>query len=365
MAEDQRGERLLGSLTVLEAGESQACAMAGGLLSDMGASVLMLEPSEGVALRGNPAFHVWARGKQSIESTQQMDQLRKLAGAHDVLIVDDATWRRAGKPQAARVTAVIGSDVPGAVEPVLPSVAPSLADCYSGFAGTQQGLRPGPFFMAEPASPFGTAVLTSTGILASLCANGPDESETIHVSHLAGALGMMMFSAVARQEPGQSLADFLDGDPKRLTFPLLRFFRASDEWIVVGAVSGGGWVNLCLALDQVDLLSDPRYEGAPFNIPKAADRIALVDAIQEIIGKRTAKEWLQHFREAEVITGPVLLPPLGLQSEQVKSIGMSLEVVDPALGPLREPGLPIAIVGATQARPRNPLPPLGSMTPIT
>ncbi len=359
MAENQLGEKLLGSLTVLEAGESQACVMAGGLLSDMGASVLMLEPLRGVALRTNPAFHVWARGKQSVASSRQTDQLRELAGAHDVLIVDDAMWRQAGEPQAARATAVIGSSVPGTVEAVLPYVVPSFADCFSGFAGTQQGTRPGPFFMAEPASPFGTAVLTSTGILASLCANGPDESETIHVSHLAGALAMMMFSAVARQVPGESLADFLDGDPKRLTFPLLRFFRAADEWIVVGAVSGGGWVNLCLALDRVDLLSDPRYEGAPFNIPNAADRIALVDTVQEIIGKRPAKEWLQHFRETGVITGPVLLPPLGLQTDQVKSIGMCREVVDPALGVLREPGLPIAVVGAKQGLPQ-PAPAIGA-----
>jgi crotonobetainyl-CoA:carnitine CoA-transferase CaiB-like acyl-CoA transferase len=359
VAEDQLGEKLLGSLMVLEAGESQSCVMAGGLLSDMGASVLMLEPQEGVALRTNPAFHVWARGKQSVTSTRREEQLRELAGAHDVLIVDDGIWHQAGKPRAARVTAVIGSSVPGTVEPVLPSVAPSIADCFSGFAGTQQGMRPGPFFMAEPVSPFGTAVLTSTGILASLCANGSDESETVHVSHLAGALGMMMFSAVSRQEPGETLADFLDGDPKRLTFPLLRFFRAADEWIVVGAVSGGGWVNLCLALDRVDLLSDPRYEGAPFNIPDAADRIALVDTVQEIIGKRPAAEWLQHFREAGVITGPVLLPPLGLQTDQVKSIGMCHEVVDPALGLLREPGVPIAVVGAKRDHPR-PAPALGA-----
>ena len=94
----------------------------------------------------------------------------------------------------------------------------------------------------------------------------------------------------------------------------------SGLWSAPSAGAGG---SVCaLRLTRVDLLSDPRYEGAPFNIPNAADRIALVDTIQEIIGKRTAKEWLQHFREAGVITGPVLLPPLGLQTEQVKSIGM-------------------------------------------
>lgn len=363
MSADQRGDSLLETLSVLEVGASQACMMAGGLLSDMGASVCMLEPPEGVALRGSPGFHVWARGKQSMTRAEPRAHVAELAAERDVLIVDDALWRQAGKPQAARVTAVIGSGLPGTPGPIDPFLAPSMADCSSGFASTQQGLRPGPFFMTEPASPFGTAVLTDIGVLASLFANASEEHETIHVSHLAGALAMMMFSAVAGPEAGHSLADFLDGDPKRLTFPLLRFFRAADDWIVVGAVSGAGWVNLCLALDRVDLLSDPRYEGAPFGILVAEDRIALVETIQGIIATRPAKEWIALFREAGVITGAVLLPPLGLQTEQVGAIGMRAEVDDPALGLLREPGCPIVVVGSARP-PSNPAPAIGAHNAI-
>lgn len=336
--------------------------MAGGLLSDMGASVMMLEPQRGVDIRANPAFQVWSRGKESLAASDPCVELAHIAGVHDVLLVDDAIWRQAGEPQAARVTAVIGSDLPGMAADVPASVAPSLADCHSGFARTQQGLRTGPFFLTEPASPFGTSILADIGVLAALYANRPGESETIHVSHLAGSLAMMMFSAVAQQELGAVLDDFLDGDPKRLTFPLLRFFRAADEWIVVGAVSGGGWVNLCLALDRVDLLADPRFKGAPFDIPNPADRIELVDAVQEAIGKRNALEWLEHFREGGVITGPVLLPPLALENEQVRAVGMRAEVTDPALGRLVEPGHPITIIGAQRTK-YQPAPPTGAHDP--
>jgi crotonobetainyl-CoA:carnitine CoA-transferase CaiB-like acyl-CoA transferase len=90
--------------------------------------------------------------------------------------------------------------------------------------------------------------------------------------------------------------------------------------------------------------------------------VALVDTIQEIIGKRTAKEWLQHFRESGVITGPVLLPPLALQNEQVQAIGMRLEVMDPVLGCLKEPGPPIAVVGAKRTH-SQPAPIIGVHDP--
>ena len=54
------------SLRIVEIGESISAAMAGMVLADYGADVLVIEPPHGSRLRRAPAFAMWSRGKRSL-----------------------------------------------------------------------------------------------------------------------------------------------------------------------------------------------------------------------------------------------------------------------------------------------------------
>jgi crotonobetainyl-CoA:carnitine CoA-transferase CaiB-like acyl-CoA transferase len=219
-------------------------------------------------------------------------------------------------------------------------VATSLAEAFGGFCYTQQGFRSGPFFVVEPAAAFGTAVLIGIGVLACLYANDGDVEEMIRVSYVGGAMGMMFFSASTNAE-APAAAIPLDGDPKRVTTPTIRFYETKDGWILVGAVSQSLWAKLCLALNMPELLGDPRYQGAPFNIPEASARVEFIERFQSVIRQRTTAEWNAHFRDAGVVVGPLLGPTEAFDDAQVIASGLRVEIEDDEVGNLVVPAYPV------------------------
>lgn len=354
---------LLSGLTVLEVSGSLAAQIAAGLLTDLGADVLILEPPAGSSHRSRPGFRVWSRGKQSLVAGDICVRARELAPGFDVLLVDEPDWESAGRPRAARATAVISvfGDVTRPSTPGSAAAAPALAEALSGLDNTQQGWREGPFYIVEEPAAFGTGALAAIGVLAALYANAADETELVRVSHLQGALGMLLFSAVTSPDAPLTAIP-IDGDPKRVTTPLIRFHRALDGWIVIGAVSPSLFAKVCVALELPELLGDPRYVGAPFRIPDPQARIEIVERMAAKIATRTADEWIAHFRASGVIAGRLLAPGDGLDDPQVEAIGMRLEVDDPETGKLVQPGRPIAD-GTLAAAERLVAPPLDRHDP--
>ncbi|MGE3619222.1 MAG: CoA transferase [Acidimicrobiia bacterium] len=351
----------LGRLTVIEATGDEAVALAGGLLARFGADVVMLEPPEGCPARTRSAFPVWAAGKHSVVVDDVAAALAQRAPAADLVVTDEATWVAAGQPRARLVTVVVGTGFgEGGLDgpPPPPEVRSSAAEAVTGILHAQQGSRPAPFFLVEPAAALGAALLAVTGALAVLPA-APGAPQLVRTSYVAGALGAQLFSATV-SPTGASLPE-LDGDPRRITTPLIRFFEAADGWILLGAVSVPLWVNICLALDRPDLLVDPRFEGAPFGIAEAADRVALTEEIQAVLRTRSVADWLARFRAEGVIASPVLEPGEALEVDQVVAIGGRAEVDDPQRGPLVVPGTPFALDGARPAT--RPAPPLGRHDP--
>jgi crotonobetainyl-CoA:carnitine CoA-transferase CaiB-like acyl-CoA transferase len=112
-----------------------------------------------------------------------------------------------------------------------------------------------------------------------------------------------------------------------------------------------------------ELISDPRFDAAPFAIPRAEDRIWLVDEISRRMRRRPVAEWLEHLHAFDVIAAPVLEPDRILDHEQVKAIDMRWEVDDPTLGELVEPGCPITVAGVATGGPRPPAPIVGAHDP--
>jgi len=332
----------LSELKVVEVAGSLAVNIAGGLLSDLGAKVLLIEPESGSLNRRLPGFHVWSRGKESLTAADPVAEAMRLAPGADILLIDEDAWNAAGRFETARVTAVIeglGDDHPGG--PISRDVANAAAEAYGGLMATQQGSREGPYYIVETPSSLGAGQLAVLGALVSIYANDESKREVVRVSHLAGTLGLLLFSSTA--SPKGSPAGFsLDGDPKRVTTPLIRFYQGKDgDWIVIGAPSPSLWGKLCIALDMPELVSDPRFEGAPFLIESAEARVWLVEQIEARIKTRTVAEWVEHLQSSGVICAPVIPPDGILDEEHVNATRMRAEIDHPTEGRIVEPGIPI------------------------
>jgi crotonobetainyl-CoA:carnitine CoA-transferase CaiB-like acyl-CoA transferase len=322
-----RGGPLTG-LKVVELAGGVAVAVAGGLLSDLGADVLLVEPRDESPLRARPGFQVWARGKQSLASSTPAAEAARLSRGADLLLGDEAAL---GTILGGGATCVVsGRDLEGADAPA--AVAGSLAEAWTGLACSQRGSRPGPFFVRSEAGAVGTGLLAA---LASLVAVVGGLSE-VRVTHLAGALTMQLFTAVASPGIESALPDG-DGDPRRLASPMTRFFEASDGWLVLAAVNPSFWRKLCRALDMEDLLDDPRYAAGPYAIADRSDRLALVERVQKRIASRTVAEWIPWLRERGVITAPVLPPGRILDLPQALAAGQVLTLSHPVHGELTMP----------------------------
>ena len=270
---------LLSSLNVIEIAGSAATSIAGGVLCDLGATVVMVEPSEGTELRRRPAFHVWSRGKQSIATPDVGHELRRLAPGADIVLVDEDTWARLGRPLLAggAIVVEVAASTSTAAVPFGTGTAPSVGEAEAGLSWMQRGHRDGPFYVVEEPAALGTGLLAVIGALAADL--GGHHSTRVRVSHTAGAVAMQLFGAVASPEPGHDAVPPDDGDAQRVTTPLVRFYECSDGWITIGVVTPARWANLCVALDMPELISDPRFDAAPFAIPEAADRMWLVEEI--------------------------------------------------------------------------------------
>ena len=341
---------LLSSLNVVEMAALPAISIAGGVLSDLGASVVLVEPPEGAELRRTPAFHVWSRGKHSVATPDAAGVLRDLAPGADVVLVDEGTWTELGRPALggrAVVVEIAASNI-GAGPRFATSTAPSVGEAEGGLSWTQRGHRDGPFYVVEEPAAMGTGLLAVVGALAAEL--GGHDGTSVRVSHTAGALAMQLFSAVASPEPGNDAVPPDDGDAQRVTTPLVRFYECSDGWITIGVVTPARWANLCVALDMPELISDPRFDAAPFAIPEAEDRIWLVEEIARRMKRRRVADWLEHLQVFDVIAAPVLEPDAVLDDAQVRANDMRWEIDDPALGPLVQPGCPIVIAGSPNRR---------------
>lgn len=80
----------LSGVQVIELGGGQPSAVAGMLLSDQGADVIVIEPPEGRAVRSLPGQRIWDRGKRSVvldlETEPDRAHLRDLIAGADVLL---------------------------------------------------------------------------------------------------------------------------------------------------------------------------------------------------------------------------------------------------------------------------------------
>jgi crotonobetainyl-CoA:carnitine CoA-transferase CaiB-like acyl-CoA transferase len=135
-------------------------------------------------------------------------------------------------------------------------------------------------------------------------------------------------------------------------------FRAADAYLTLGVANNSLWTKCCAALDRPALARDARFDT---EAKRVLNRDALVPLLNEILGARTAEEWLKRFETAGVPAGRIKTVAEVCESEHLRARGMVVTLPHPKATRLTMMGIPIRLHG-TPGRAAAAPPLLGQHT---
>ena len=229
-----------------------------------------------------------------------------------------------------------GSRGDGASSPAIDD----LVAARSSLMTSQWAHREGPVFLTIPIASYGAALLAAGAVCAALVERASSgRGQQVEVSWLAGALAMQ--TGTIMEHPALQRVMTLVSDPLG-PIPVYRLFKASDGWLFIACGNSTFWNKLCLLLERPEMVSDPRFEGAPWAVapPYWSELKALV---QSVIETRPRDEWLRLFTEADIPCAPVCTRTDFLDDPQVEHLGMRQVIDDPQLGSTVQMGVPVTL----------------------
>lgn len=356
MKEQAMGEGILKDIRVIEIAQGIAGPAAGLQLSEAGAEVIRIEPPGGDMEQDRVLFSVLNRGKRRLALDLSTDDGRKalhglLAGA-DVLIHDltpawAATLGLGDAPLAEVYPQLVVSAITGWPNRHPLAEAPpreTLVLARMGLLDEQPGHRPGPIFVRMPFASWLAAWFCAVGVMARLIARRRDgRGGAAHTSLAQAALAPMGMHWSRAEKPTPV---FAKGLGKNIPIPL---HQCSD----------GRWIHVHYSPDKAPWMAEalaamgPRAvaeENAKYPPSHVAPNFG---ANKAIIATRPARDWVEHFWQHDVAAQ--LVAPFGdiYRDEQARINGYVVEVDDPRLGRVLQPGP--SYLSTPPPRPRGPL----------
>ncbi|HEY7701252.1 MAG TPA: CoA transferase [Candidatus Limnocylindrales bacterium] len=335
------------------------------VLADLGADVIKVEPPDGDATRGwgppwvgdaaagtRTAAYFLAvnRNKRSIRLDLKTpaggEVLRRLLAWGDVLVenlrpgsldrlgVDEATLREQRPDLIHLSISGYGTSGPAVSRPGYDFVIQAVGGLMSitGDADRDGGH---PTKVGVAISDVVTGLYGAIGILAALIGRGQAGGQRVDVSLLGSTLAVLVNQAqnafVNERSPGRL------GNAHPNIVPYETFATADGE-LAVAVGSERQWPRFCEAIGLPALAADPRFAT---NGDRVDHRDALRPLIAERLATRPTADWTAALEDAEVPCGAVadLLDAFG--SPEATALGMTAEVEHPALGVIRQAGIPL------------------------
>ncbi|WP_347270433.1 CaiB/BaiF CoA-transferase family protein [Rhizorhabdus histidinilytica] len=326
----------IAGVRVIDASTGLAGSVAALMLAESGADVVKVEPPAGDPRRGTVAFAAWNRSKRSIAmdlAGADAMAFGELLNGADVLIHDGALPLPDLSTHPHLITCRI-SGVPDGFAGDLPA-DDFLVMAASGALAEQPALhRDGPAFVQLPLGSWCAAWLAAIGIGARLAqvarggAPGP-----VDTSLLQGMLVplMMLWRHAETPTPG------FDGRIDKRVLPSI--FECAD----------GVWLHIMKNADDTPLMRQLLDEMGPDEVAKANAewpphfRYTNWGANVRAFRSRPSAEWLADLWAADIPVQPAL--PVGAlyDDAQARANAYVVEVDDPDLGRVRQPGFPLRI----------------------
>jgi crotonobetainyl-CoA:carnitine CoA-transferase CaiB-like acyl-CoA transferase len=351
----------LAGVMVVDLSTTLPGAQATQFLADCGADVIMVEPPDGSPLRQLAGWPALLRGKRSVtldlHDDADLDRLRALLRRADVMVntLRPATAQRLGLTpdlMAERYPRLVVGAITG-----WGSTGPwcnykgweALVMAKTGVMHEKRGLtpRPGPAYIAAPYASWGAAHAAVQGILAALLERESSGRGQIVETNLVTGMGSMdpynwFYEMVLERYPGayepMDAAYDDKGRPQAyLIYALLVAPTKDGRWLQFAQVSPRlihAWLT---ELDLLGELADPKWQGFPM-LPTPDLRAEWWDLMLERVGARTLAEWQQAMEDNKDLSGELLRSPDdSLDHPQTAHDGRAVTVMDPDIGPVRQP----------------------------
>ena len=376
----------LDGITVLDLTQGMAGAIATMFLCDNGARVVRVGSPESEALRSDPPYAVWDRGKESVfldlfatasqeiagerradkqdTTKRDLDLFHRLVRESDVLVEsfppsspDQALvdYRKLSNINPRLVHCSItayGKDGPLRDEPPIQD----LAMARVGIIAEQRVSRPGPAHMVHPAPSVGAGLLAALGVVTALYAREKTGvGRKVDTSVMAGAVYFLPKVAGERLSPLPSMNIYGRGGP------FYSVMECGDgEWVQLGCIHKRFVRQAAAVMGIGDLMDDPKYGDGRFFASENA-RLELFNIVSEAFKTRPYEEWARLFEEADVPYARACTIEEGMANPQVIFNEMVIETHDPELGAMSQMGFPLKL-SKTPARMKGPRPAPGEHT---
>lgn len=396
----------LAGVSVVEFSEIIAAPFGGMLLSDMGASVIKVEPPAGdpwrgfqpLGLREGRGFISLNRGKRGVSVDLNTEAGRKIAhelcSRADVVIVnfrpdvaaklgiDFETLSSANPRLIYCDNTAFGRRGPYAHRPGYDIIAQAVTGLMSVEGRTDEsGI---PMLNALPSADISTGIAIAWGICAALYARErTGRGQCINTTLMASALmiqGTRLMSIEAtdseRREGAMEKIEQMrrDGAPYKKMLEVItglrpvigniyyRCYRTSDGFVAVGCLSTPLRVKLLRAIGMEDWRIGLKPSDVDVTDPEVQQRAkGLVAEAEAIFAGKTSEEWLRILDEHGVPAGPVRFTEELLEDPQALENNYITSFDHPFVGPVRMAG-PMIQMSDTPLSPQGPSPTLSQHT---
>ncbi|QJY48040.1 CaiB/BaiF CoA-transferase family protein [Pseudonocardia broussonetiae] len=345
----------LAGLRVLDLSTGIAGPLVGMVFGDFGADVVKIDAPVPDPAWGRPGYAVWNRNKRSVlvdpGRPADLEWLAAAARGADVCILGHgsrlADWgpsvEAAALANAGLVVVHLPAYLPGST-PWSGGESNGLLAAAGGQSARQASVTGGP---VESISPH---LLYIHGIWAAACAVSALVERTVsgrgQVVTVSGVQAVLE-ATVNALSADPSLPDTPTTVGPAGRHPTYRLFECADgAWISVGALGPKFEGNLLRALGLDAVLTDPRIDGvtARMSLP---DNLPWCNAlIEAAFAARPRAELVELITGLGIPCGPVSSRDEWFDSEQVRAIGMHLEIEDPLRGRVEMPGVPIVLTAS-------------------
>ena len=343
------------------------CAM---ILGDMGAEVIKIEePGKGDDTRSWPPFLGGEatyflsvnRNKQSLtlnlKAPEGRELLKRLVKKSDVVLENfrTGTMERLGLGYAT-LRKVNPKLVYCAVSGFGESGPEAARAGYDLIVQAESGLMDITGFEDGPPVKVGTSIAdlvagmsAAHGItLALLARTRTKKGQKVEISMLDAMAALLTYQAGIYFGTGAKPSRRGNKHPSIVPYEV---FKAADAYLTLGVANNSLWERCCTAMERPDLVKDPRYAR---EADRVQNRATLVPLLNDVLGGRTADEWLKRFEAVGVPAGRIRTVAEVCESEHLKARGMVVKLPHPTAKQVTVLGVPIrlhATPGAADAPP--------------
>ena len=368
-----RASKALARFTVLDLTRVRAGPTCARQLADWGADVIKIEaPPDADEPMGGPRersdFQNLHRNKRSItlnlKTPEGLAAFKRLVKKADVLIenfrpavkkrlgIDYKTLRKINPRLVYASISGFGQDGPYADRPGFDQIAQGMGGLMSitGYPGQ------GPLRVGIPVADLTAGLFAALGILTALLERDKSgKGQAVATSLLQAQIFMLDFQAARYLVEGEVAQQAGNNHPTTIPTGV---FKTKDGYINIATTGGKMWERFCQALGAPDFLENADYRTAEARLK---NRDALNAEIEAHLQSRDSADWVAHFNDAGVPSGPIYAIDKVFADPQVKHLAMAQKVDGKGKRKLTLVGQPVSL-SRTPSHLAAPPPKLGEHT---